>query len=203
MLAFARLNLRWNPFGEAGLATRAGLAIVGEDVLGGLASALARDRTAVQILASEGRGKTTYLLALAARAGARYVRAQEETVIAPSPREALCCDEIELLPARVRRRLYARCGSIALSTHADLTRELARAGLAVVTHRVSIGDRDELAAIIDRRISWARRGPGALPRVPEASIAALQARHGDDVRAIEADLYHAFQGLREVGDVEV
>jgi hypothetical protein len=202
-LPYAHLNLRRNPFGEPSRAERAGLAVVElGDLLGFLRGG---DRRAVQLVGDSGRGKTTHLLALEAQLGAPYQRVLLEGPAPRFPRAALLLvDELQHLRARARRRLYRRARSLVAGTHEDLTPELTRAGYEVET--VCVARRltpDLLREILARRLEWARRGPGPLPRVSQAACVALVARFGDDVRAIEHLLYERIQGLEGVCDVEV
>lgn len=93
---------------------------------------------------------------------------------------------------------------MAIASHEDVSRELARAGYAVET--VSLDGRlsaVELHAMVNGRIERYRRGPGPVPRVSQEAAHWLFQRFGDDVRAIEWHLYHCLEKLREPSDVEV
>jgi len=195
-LPFAHLNLRFNPFGEAGLADRGELAVVDLPPL--------RGGDVVQFVGDSGRGKTTHLLALLARyPGAVYERLDEgqDRCRGEVPRTGLfLLDEAQRLRPSLLPRLLGREGPLALGTHADLS---AAAGRPLPSVRLSGLDPARLRAILERRIAWARRGPGPVPVVGDSTLRELIRRHGDDLRAIEGTLYDAFQGMKETGHVEV
>lgn len=117
----------------------------------------------------------------------------------------LLVDELHLLPPRTRAALLARRPGLVATTHADHTDELARANLPWAAHAVGGLTRDavvdRLAAIVERRLLWARRGPGPGPVVPRGTLEALVARHGDDLRAILDVLYERVQAMTTPGEV--
>lgn len=193
---FARLNLRWNPFGEPPREERGGLAVVDLPEL--------RPGDPVQILGERGRGKTTHLLALAARhPGAVYEcvpEGEDRFAGAAADGGVYLLDEAQRARPRLLRRLLDRPLAVALGTHEDLS---GAAGRPLRTVRAGGLTADRLGEILRRRIEWARRGPGPVPRVPAESVRRLIERHGDDVRAIEGVLYDAFQEMKEPGDVQV
>jgi hypothetical protein len=82
-------------------------------------------------------------------------------------------------------------------------REFEKAGLEHTTVRIKGITVEQLERIIQRRIEWARRDPGALPVVPVTEIAQLIGLYGDDLRGIFNRLYEVFQTLEEVGDVKI
>jgi len=166
---------------------------------------LAGPGTAVQFLDDSGHGKTTHLLALRALLpDAPYVlvpRTGSVTMPAGSP---LLLDELQFLARRRRQRLYRRPLSLAVGTHVDLEDELRAAGFAVHTVRPSRHmTADRLALVLGRRIESVRRDDGPVPTLEAGAPAALLARFGADVRAIESHLYECFQRLREVQRVQV
>lgn len=198
-LPFAHLNLRRNPFGEPTREERAALAITSVAAL--------RNGEIVQFVGPSGRGKTTHLLALSHfHAGAVYERLDEGDV---RPRRAplgggavYLLDEAQRAGSGELERIGACVRTIALGTHDDLGSRFG--GRPVRTVEVGGIDLETLARVVEARLRWARRGDSApIPRVPAATLARLLARHGDDVRAIESDLYDAFQALEEPCDVEL
>lgn len=195
-LAFAHLNLRWNPFGEPPVEERPGLVVFDPQPL--------IDRlqpgVALQLRGRHGRGKSSRLLALHRALGAPYVRLRDSRTIPTAP--IVLLDEGELLLRRPAWRL-ARCRAVAISTHRDLSLPLRALGFrpqSVVVEGIS---EERLAALCARRLEWARRGPGPIPVVPPRTLRRLRARFGDDIRSMEGALYEAVQRMREVGDVEV
>ena len=195
-LPFAHLNLRLNPFGEPPLSERPSLAVVDLPEL--------RPGDPVQLIGDSGRGKTTHLLALLARhPGAVYERLHEGRDRCRGPAFSsgvFLLDEAQRLRPSLLRSVLAPNLAVALGTHEDLA---PAAGRPLRTVRVDAVDVGRLRAIVDRRLEWARRGPGPIPVVTDAVLEALAARHGSDVRAIEGVLYDAVQGMEEPGHVQV
>jgi len=201
-LPYASQNLRRNPFGELDLETRAALAVAEvED----LVVFLGTPGHVIQVLGGSGRGKTTLLLAIRERfPGAPYleIRQGERPEIPHS--HPLFVDDVHLLPARQRKRLFGRRVSFVVCTHEDLSVELGRYGLRVT--RIRPAERlsaEALEQIFRRRIEAARRGPGPVPWVSRDTVESLIRRHGEDVRAMELALYDGVQRLKEVRDVQV
>lgn len=156
-------------------------------------------RCAVQFVADHGRGKSTRLIALHARhfPSSSYIqlRTRTRTLEMPSPWPAFV-DSLEHLTPRGRRRLYRSCESLACATHTCLRGELERAGYAVRTVLVGVTGVDELARIAAARVELARLNDHA-PLPARARLEELHRLHGDDVRAIEHDLYLDYQRLRD------
>lgn len=195
-LAFSHLNLRWNPFGEPDPEERPALVVFDPAPL----AARLQPGVAVQLVGDHGRGKTSRLLALKLHLGAPYVRLRDAWQIPVAP--VVLLDEAEMLWRRPFWRL-PRCGALVVSTHRDLRLPLRALGFSVETVPVEGIDRERLSAVFARRIAWARRGPGPVPRVPQETLDRLLARFGDDVRSMERALYASVQRMTEVGDVEV
>ncbi len=193
-LPFAHLNLRHNPFGELDTIERVALALVDLD---DVVARLRRPGFAVQFIDEKGCGKTTHLLALRKfLQNAPYVHVAEGERPTVPRRRPLLLDDAQRLPPTVRRRVFARRGSIAIGTHEDLTLELVRAGFEVRTvrpsHHLSV---ERLHQIFARRIEWARRGEGRLPTIGIHEVRVLMERFGSDVRSMEAQLYELFQTM--------
>jgi hypothetical protein len=202
-LAFEHLNLRRNPFGELLPAERAALAVV--DVPEALVARVRAGRFALLFVDPPGRGKTTHLAAVSARLpGAPLIRIPlDEPPPALPDAPVLLIDELHLVPPRARARLFARGPGLVATTHGEHARELARAGLAHEVVRVGGLTPARLLAVVERRVEWARRGPGPVPRLGPEAAAALVARHGDDLRAIIDVLYDAAQALPAPGELRV
>ena len=198
-LAFEPLNLRWNPFGEPAPEDIAGLAVVDVEAY---VDRLRKPGFAVQYLGEAGRGKSTHLMALHRFfPDMPYLRFPENTRIPRIPRApVLFLDETQRLPRGLRQRIFSRKGSFVIGTHEDHSPELARAGIETVSIHLSGMTAERLARIIERRLEWARRGPGPLPRLSDSKIARLIAAYGDDLSAILGCLYEEFQTLQGGGN---
>lgn len=201
MLPFARLNLRWNPFGEVPERDRGRLAVVDRD-LSRVVTRLAAPGFAVELLGDCGRGKSSHLYAIRDALRERFgalpvtyvdIGARPDTPRAP----VVLVDESQHLSPWARRRLFARRASFVLATHESHAGELRRAGVHCETWRVGGPDAARLRAMVDRRVAWARLAPGPLPEVPDALLASLTRAHGDDLRAIGDALYDWFQRRKE------
>ena len=85
-----------------------------------------------------------------------------------------------------------------LATHRDLGRTLRRSGFRVRT--LPVPPRVDLPALrrmVDRRLAWARRAEGPLPRITDETLRALLDRHGADLRAVMGALYDRVQRMDE------
>lgn len=198
-LAFQQLNLRWNPFSEPEPEDIPRLAVVEVE---SFVERLKRPGFAVQYLGEAGRGKSTHLMALHEYfPDMPYQRFPENTKVPPIPHAAvLFLDETQRLPPRLRQQIFARRVSFAIGTHEDHSAELAGAGVETVSIRLQGLAPEHLAQIVQRRIEWARRGPGPLPGVSAETIARLIEQHGDDLASILGCLYGQFQALEERRD---
>jgi hypothetical protein len=198
--AFEILNLTRNPFGEPTRPERAELALMDTRAWVDL---LKKPGQAIQFMGEGGRGKSTHLHAIRLSfpdlpftylgEGERFVRIPRAPVV--------FLDEVQRLHPLWRFFLFRRRASFALATHQDLRRELEGAGLQVQNVEVGVLDAQRLGAIFEKRIEWARRGPGPVPTLPPPTLAALQAHFGTDLRAMESHLYDVFQSLRQTGPV--
>lgn len=203
-LPYEHLNLRHNPFGEMDGNQRASLAVVDiEEIV----SQLRSPRFAVQFLGGCGRGKTTHLLAIRASfGGGAYMHIAEGQPIRTLPEAPegvpIFIDELQRLPRRLRRKLLGGDNPLALGTHKDFGRALARAGYEVLTVRpAELLSAARIKSIFERRIEHARRFGGALPVLRGDTIADLLRRYGSNVRGMEHEMYERFQELRGVCDV--
>jgi hypothetical protein len=190
---YARYNLRRNPFGELTREERAELAVVEVERWVDL---LGDQGRAVQFMGQAGDGKTTHLLALQrSLPGAVYAYLPEDGPHPPIPlRRPLLIDEAQRLSRGQRGRIFVFGGPLVLGTHADLSRELRQAGLAVVTYNVG-ADRSprQLARILNARIEASRLSDSPVPRIDAAHAARLLANVRHSIRDIEQLLYDDFQ----------
>lgn len=194
---WAAWNLRFNPFGEPPAEDIPGLIV--ED-LDELKAWVKRPAHALQFLGEQGRGKTARLRALEAHLGFPYIYLGEGEPIPSLPqRGGLLLDEAQRLPKRERRVLFGSIEQLVISSHQDVESELVAAGWTVKTIEVGGLGPGRLNAILERRIEWARRNVGPLPRVELHTQRELIRRHGDNLRAILDDLYENFQQAAESG----
>lgn len=194
-LPFAHLNLRWNPFGEPSAEDRVHLAVIDFPEI--------HPGKVIQFIGESGHGKTTHLLAFTSRyPNARYQRIEESMnhFTEPPTGSILVLDEAQRLPPRILRATLADGRTTVLGTHEDLSSLTDRPVLTIHLGKPSL---EKVRAIVGRRIEWARRGPGDVPVVPDTTLLSLLQRHGGDLRAIEEELYHAFQDLREPANVQL
>ena len=192
LLPWASWNLRWNPFGEPPAEDLPALVVAEID---DLLEWLERPKHAVQLIGHAGRGKSSHLHALRGRMPHLpfVYLAEGERRMPEFEGRHLLLDEAQRLPRRRRRRLFARLDWLALSTHEDLVKDLEAMGWTVWTLEVGGLDRDKLESVLERRLEWARRGPGALPGLSPGALEMLLRRHGDDLRSILDDLYETTQ----------
>jgi len=201
-----RLGLRWNPFGEPPPEDLASLVLVSSGEAAD--DWLRQPGRAQQYLGDAGRGKTARLRRLAAiYPQAPYLYLAEDRPPPPLPDPAaatgpvaLVLDEAQRLVPRRRRQLFARVArhrrSLVLASHADLSDEIAAAGLECRTTVIAGLTAAQLSAILERRMAWARLTDDAAPaRQAPAGAARLISEFGDDVRAILDHLYEVYQDL--------
>lgn len=196
-LPFIHLNLRRNPFGEVPREEVGRVAVVDVPPLS--------PGDVLQIMGEAGRGKTTTLLALLHQhptAAYEYLAEGETTLKTPLSQipEIFLLDEAQRLSRRLLKKLFLRAKTLVLATHEDLS-PLSPRPMRTITIRGM--DASRLTKILERRVEWARRGPGPVPRFPPEAIHALLDRYGDDLRSMEDHLYLTFQSLEALGDVIV
>ena len=200
MNRYARLNLKFNPFGELTREQRRQVAVA---ELTNVLDWLSEPRRAVQFVGPCGHGKSSHLHALARqRKDSLYVRADRESgPVADTP--LLLMDEADASWPWTRWARYRRAQQLALALHRPRTTELRAFGFDVLTIHVASAAPDRLRRIFDARSELARRQPGPVPRVPAAVVRQLVDLHGANVRAMEHQLYDAVERLEEVGDVSL
>jgi len=200
-LPFIHLNLRFNPFGELTLEQRRDVSIVD---IKSLKTCLNKKFVAIQFLADHGRGKTTHLLSLHKEYPAsEYIKIQSDDNPRFSPCAIRFADSVENMTKKSRIDLYKKSNSLALTTHADLSKELIKHGFTVITKKISMEDENTLMKIFSRRIKYAQRCEGEVPRINLQAIKKLKHLYKDDVRAMESHLYEKIQCLKGIENVEV
>ncbi len=208
---FARLNLRWNPFGEPDEDDRQDLFSGGlEDwpsflgakiTLGEGTTPDGDDARALQVLGPSGCGKTTALQALRElfpdSVWLAWCPVRGWPELPASQGRVLFVDDAHMASPSLLGG-FLRFQRLAVATQRDLTVSFRQAGIETRTVRLA----DELGLprlerMVERRLEWARRGPGPLPAVEEGTLSSLLALHGPDLKAIQSDLYDRYQKLAD------
>jgi len=95
-------------------------------------------------------------------------------------------------------REFLRYRAVAMATQKDLAVSFRPSGYETKTVRVP--DRVSLSRLeemVQRRLEWARRGPGPPPEVEKSTLKKLLDLHGPDLKTIQADLYDRYQQLED------
>jgi len=193
-LAYVRLNLRHNPFGEATLEQRRHLALLPDTIP---LDVISQKGYLLQVCGEVGCGKSSYLLALSRLVdGAVYIRCGPGLNMSYSPRQQLLVDEYDLVSERKRVRLLKKFTVKAVATHRDFSAEIKRQGYEVMTvNPAESMTPDLLERIVQQRLEWARRGPGPLPAIDRDTLAELSVRSNNNVRTVENLLYDRVQAM--------
>lgn len=202
-LPFAWLNLGRNPFGELTPSDRKAAAVV--EVQQWAAWLQQPGPRVLQFVGASGRGKTTHLLALSDLPGACYLACPPSGPNPPLPRAPLLLiDEAERLGRRERRRLLDASPKLVLGVHRDIALSVARCDAVVCTVAVA-GQANPrcVQRAMNRRLELARIGDGPVPRLSRTDGAALVARFGDNIRAMEHYLYENLQRYAGAGHGQV
>jgi hypothetical protein len=197
-LPFARWNLRRNPFGEPPPEERAAL-FAGDLQDWPLFLVGGPNRRFLQLLGPSGCGKTTRLRELQARfPGSTWLAwcpVEGWPRLFTSSHGPLFVDDAHEMSGWLLARVL-RFRSVAVATQRDLSGRFARAGFEARSVRVQeLATVDRLQEFVERRLEWARRGPGPIPLVRRDMLAGLFRRHGPDLQSIQSDLYDRYQRL--------
>lgn len=193
-LPFEHLNLRRNPFGEFTLEQRAQVAVADRQRF---LEFLKQPRAVLQFIGHSGRGKTTHIAALRAHfPDAPYIHLKEDEPIPAIPEaELLFLDESQRFGCLGFARLMKRQARFVLGTHRDHRRACLWAGRPFLSHLISGLNVEKLRQVVEARIEFVRRGTGPVPWIEESTLSSLIEQHGDNIRAIEGDLYHRIQAM--------
>jgi hypothetical protein len=165
----------------------------------------------IQFLGDAGRGKTARLRRLGLLfpdAHYIYLAEGEPPPALPQPKPAagavfVLLDEAQRLPRRRRRHLFrstARAGaSLVLAAHEDVAGEAEAEGLECRTRTVAGLDTEQLLAVIDRRLEWARCPGGQPPRIRRPEAERLIQCYRDDLRSALDHLYEVYQRAVQSG----
>src|SRR5574341_176897 len=161
----------------------------------------------LQILGPLGHGKTTCLLALAARlrdagrhAGYEYLpQRQSYFVTEPGHLHYFLLDEAHRLSNRERNRLLRLPNlHLVVGSHEDLSPLFAERRLHLTTIRIH-NDASQLRAVLERRLAYFALDGRPAITFDAAAIAFLHQLLGGKLRAAEDFLYEVFQRLPPPG----
>lgn len=195
MTSFSSINLKFNPFGELDAEERREVACVD---LGSLVNEVGQSKTAIQFLGDHGRGKTTHLLALHSHYRViPYIKVFPDSRISLPKSNIYFIDSIENIPFTSRLSLYKKVNHLVFTTHKNLSIELKLMRLSVTTRRISQQSVNKLQTIFQRRVDYAKKNCGPAPDVTQDMVARLINKFGDNIRAMEHELYQHFNALRD------
>lgn len=196
---FHRLGYQCNPFRAVTDAEWVALAIVPESIEQVLS------QPNFQILGDKGHGKTTTLLALAARFGAQGQRVAYEHLEVEQNRfitdlaglDIFLLDEAQRLTKRERERLLGGRLRLILASHEDLTPLFTRFGLRLATVQFDSAPLAHVTAVLERRLAFfALAGSSQRVAIQPEAIQLLHTTFGADVRKIELALYEVFEEIK-------
>ncbi|MEZ6119909.1 MAG: hypothetical protein R3C28_25525 [Pirellulaceae bacterium] len=157
----------------------------------------------VQFVGEKGYGKTTHLLAIhAAIPGATYTHIPEGQTVKITTGRVTLIDEAQRMTWWQRWYFFRRPAPLVLGTHFDYQRTLTRLGRRVIT--VQVGQEttvEHVHHLLNQRIEWVRREPGAVPQIRLETVQRLMQQFGPDIRSIQQALYEQFQALQEIRHV--
>ncbi len=159
---------------------------------------LLEPKTAILFLGQKGRGKTTHLLAIHQKySDAPYIHLPEVGKQPTIPRaKTIFLDEAQRLPRLIRPVIWQRAQTWVIASHQNHRQELERAGFRVQLITLTGLSLEKLQAIIEKRLAWARRSEGEIPRPAIARLEQLLEIYRDDLRGIESELYDDYQAMQ-------
>jgi hypothetical protein len=201
-VAYANLNLRFNPFGRLTPEEEGALArpLVNVEAL---VARLRMPGFAVQFLGASGRGKSTHLFAIRQHfpeAPYLYLPAGQPAPEIPGG-PVLFIDEMQRLSRRQRKDVLSRRASLVIGSHTNHANEFRRAGLAYDVRRLDKVTVARLCAILNGRIGYARRDPNRpAPVIGATDAQALIHRFGADQWAMIEYLYGRVEAMQAHGE---
>ena len=194
-LAYSELNLHRNPFGELSVAERIECAVVN---CSRFLEHLKKQRSAIQFIGDEGRGKSTHLLSLSKTIpDAKYYYLPEN---GKRPRVRtkglLIIDETQRLGRWTRKRIFNSNCSLVLGTHQDFANELKTAHRETMFVNLNRPLPPKLLLkMLTKRVAICRRTKENVPRFSLRTVRHLIDLYGNNIRAIERHLYDIFESL--------
>ena len=159
----------------------------------------------LQILGDKGHGKTTTLLALAARfqkqnqvvAYEHLEIDQDHFITDLTGLDVFLLDEAQRLTKRERERLLGTRLRLVIASHEDLTPLFTRFGQPLTTVRFDTAPFAHVVAVVERRlVFFALPNVTARVTVSPDAIRFLHTTFGADVRQIEMALYEVFEMVK-------
>lgn len=203
---FTRLGYRCNPFRVATKEEFGALGVLPE----GIRPLLEGTASNLQLLGERGRGKTSILLRLLAHFREEGINVAYE-YLPPGQRayssalddlDLLLLDEFQRLGRRARAKLILRARSrdraglwLIISSHVDAAAAFQSFNKPLETLHLSSLGKSHARKVLERRQEYFSLPDGATARLSDDAFDLLWERYGDDLRAIEAALYEAFQQL--------
>ncbi|MEZ4632939.1 MAG: hypothetical protein R2880_19875 [Deinococcales bacterium] len=200
-LAFEALNLRFNPFGQLPSEELAQVA-VSDLPLAELGEQLSQG-VIIQFLAKSGRGKSTHLHHLRSLFPEApyyyYPECGPKPVLGDAP--LMFLDETQRLSLVERLKLWRSGKNFVIATHLNHVWEFKACGRRFLSVRLRGLTVDKLREVVRGRLEHARRTPGPLPYLSDDDLKKLITRYGDNLYAIENELYEVFQQQKELSRV--
>jgi len=154
--------------------------------------------TLVQLIGDKGAGKSTHVRHWQRRVEGPYHYVPRVPIrgrfVRPPVGPIVYADEIDRLPAHVRRSWFrasaAVSSTIVAGTHRDLSGSARRAGLRVVTHHLGPADHATLRRFVDARLDVARCSHTACTSIGDHELAEILLESAGNLRTAEG-LLHA------------
>jgi hypothetical protein len=207
------MGYRSNPFRSLTPAEWRTLAMLPE----GLSALIDSPPPLLQILGTQGAGKTSALLALERslrhrewRVTYEYLPPGTNTVRSDLTHvQVYLLDEAQRLSSRALQRLFARMHPTAgtglrlmLSTHADLSAYVAKMALPMESVHLDQYSRDFILALIERRLTYFERSGFQGTRITPDALDLVISTCGTDLRKLEGLLYEIYQRWHAEGPIE-
>lgn len=201
--AYAKYNLKWNPFGTMTRAEKQALTVPRIDLFP-YVERLKQPGYALQFLRSGAPGKTTHLLFLQDHfPGAPYICLKENGRIPSIPNTPiLFLDQLQEMPFLQRIALFRRQTTFALVSHSNHSLEFRLAGLTYDQIALPGYSVEQMKEAIDRRLIWACRDEcQPILSIRLKTVQKLLQRHFSDVAVLHY-LYDQIEILTKRNTVE-
>lgn len=195
---YARLNLRWNPFGAMTRSDKQALTVPRLD-LSPFVEKLRQPGYAVQFLRAGAPGKTTHLFFIRDHfPEAPCLCLDQHTHFPMIPKApVIFLDQLQEMPLHHRLMLFRRRASFALVSHRNHRWEFRLTGLDYDLVSLPAYSAVQMKEAIDRRLAWACLDPRQpLPTINLDTIVNLLERHGSDVAVLNY-LYDHVEALAQ------